>query len=137
TLRNKVDLPQPEGPIKAVTLLFGIAMLMPCRACFAPYQRLKFSIFSTASSFATAACVSVGTGLPSAIASRRPPAIDGFTDCAACGSMAASAMVGCSRTDSLPESGLGPGVGGLVLSDDKGNLALELRQHETSPESRT
>ena len=27
-VRSKVDLPQPEGPIKAVTLLAGISRLM-------------------------------------------------------------------------------------------------------------
>ena len=30
--RSKVDLPQPEGPMKAVTLFSGISRLMPLRA---------------------------------------------------------------------------------------------------------
>ena len=44
TDRNNVDLPQPEGPIRAVTLLRGMAIEMSCSACFAPYHRLKLSI---------------------------------------------------------------------------------------------
>ena len=34
--RSKVDLPQPLGPMKAVTLLRSMFRLMPFRACLAP-----------------------------------------------------------------------------------------------------
>jgi hypothetical protein len=39
--RSRVDLPQPEGPISAVTMPFWISMLMSKSACDLPYQRLK------------------------------------------------------------------------------------------------
>ena len=42
TERNSVDLPQPEGPTNAVTLLRGIVIEMACSACFTPYHKLKF-----------------------------------------------------------------------------------------------
>ncbi len=35
-VRRKVDLPQPEGPMKAVTLLAGMAMVMSCSAWKVP-----------------------------------------------------------------------------------------------------
>jgi len=43
--RIKVDLPHPEGPIKAVTRFRRILRLMLNNACLAPllYQRLNFS----------------------------------------------------------------------------------------------
>ncbi|MOA38590.1 hypothetical protein D3C78_1602880 [compost metagenome] len=34
--RSSVDLPQPDGPMKAVTRCFGIFMLTSYRACFSP-----------------------------------------------------------------------------------------------------
>ena len=34
--RMNVDLPQPEGPMKAVTCLFGMSRVMPCSALNAP-----------------------------------------------------------------------------------------------------
>jgi len=34
--RRKVDLPQPEGPISAVTSLGMMSMSMPNSACLAP-----------------------------------------------------------------------------------------------------
>ena len=34
--RNNVDLPQPDGPIKAVTWPLGIFMLILLSACFSP-----------------------------------------------------------------------------------------------------
>src|SRR4051794_11647667 len=41
TLRSRVDLPHPDGPIRAVTLPLGTSMLMSLSACLSPYQRLK------------------------------------------------------------------------------------------------
>ena len=37
--RSSVDLPQPEGPMKAVTWCLGMDMEMSLSACFSPYQR--------------------------------------------------------------------------------------------------
>jgi hypothetical protein len=34
--RRKVDLPQPDGPISAVTALSGTSRSTPNRACFSP-----------------------------------------------------------------------------------------------------
>src|SRR5207244_4457536 len=39
--RRNVDLPQPDGPIIAVTCLGSMAMLTSARACAAPYQALS------------------------------------------------------------------------------------------------
>src|ERR1035437_5498325 len=40
--RTKVDLPQPEGPIKAVARFAGIVRLISCRVCVRPYQAFRF-----------------------------------------------------------------------------------------------
>src|SRR4051812_11906305 len=40
--RKKVDLPQPDGPISAVTARGRTAREMLCSACFFPYQKEKF-----------------------------------------------------------------------------------------------
>src|SRR6266550_9227482 len=39
--RRNVDLPQPDGPIIAVTCLGSMVMLTSARACVAPYQALS------------------------------------------------------------------------------------------------
>src|SRR5258708_24286326 len=39
--RTKVDLPQPDGPIKAVTLFDATVKLILKRACNLPYQALR------------------------------------------------------------------------------------------------
>ena len=39
--RRKVDFPQPDGPISAVTALGFASMLMSKSACVAPYQKEK------------------------------------------------------------------------------------------------
>src|SRR5438874_12364736 len=46
-LRKKVDLPQPDGPIKATTEHSGIVSETSYRACVSPYQneRLRTSNF--------------------------------------------------------------------------------------------
>ncbi len=41
--RRKVDLPQPEGPMKAVMLLGATSMVTPERAWKSPYQKSKSS----------------------------------------------------------------------------------------------
>ncbi len=41
--RRKVLLPQPDGPISAVTWCSGITRLMFFSAWFVPYQKLSFS----------------------------------------------------------------------------------------------
>src|SRR5574344_1537223 len=38
---RKVDLPHPEGPIRAVILFAGTSILMSLSACFSLYQRLS------------------------------------------------------------------------------------------------
>ena len=40
-VRSSVDLPQPDGPMKAVARFRGISRLTPLRAWKSPYQRLK------------------------------------------------------------------------------------------------
>ena len=35
-VRNKVDLPQPEGPMNAVTRCLGMFMLTSNKACLSP-----------------------------------------------------------------------------------------------------
>ena len=40
-VRSSVDLPQPEGPMKAVARFLGISRLTPLSAWKSPYQRLK------------------------------------------------------------------------------------------------
>src|SRR5512137_287825 len=42
--RSSVDLPQPEGPIRAVTRFFGIRIDTDWSACFSWYQRSRFSV---------------------------------------------------------------------------------------------
>src|SRR6056297_334225 len=71
TERRRVDLPQPEGPIKAVTLPRGMVMEMSWRACLAPYQRLKRSISRTDSSASTSSWMSLWTSAPAAMAASR------------------------------------------------------------------
>jgi hypothetical protein len=39
--RRNVDFPQPDGPMRAVTALGGIDMVMLLSACFLPYQKEK------------------------------------------------------------------------------------------------
>ncbi len=41
--RRNVDLPQPDGPTSAVTVRGCMESVMPCNACFSPYQNEKFS----------------------------------------------------------------------------------------------
>src|SRR5262245_4859135 len=38
SIRRKVDLPQPDGPMSAVTARSGMDRLIPSRACLLPYQ---------------------------------------------------------------------------------------------------
>src|SRR4051794_38043695 len=52
--RRNVDLPQPDGPISAVTERSGISSETPSRACLVPYQ--KFTL--TAANFG---CVPLST----------------------------------------------------------------------------
>src|SRR4051812_23706359 len=40
-VRRKVDFPQPDGPIMAVTCLGSIVMLTSAKACVEPYQALS------------------------------------------------------------------------------------------------
>src|SRR5271155_2469229 len=44
SVRKRVDLPQPEGPMRAVTLLVATPRLMSKRVCLAPYQKLTLEI---------------------------------------------------------------------------------------------
>src|SRR5438132_11233539 len=48
--RRNVDLPQPDGPIRATTERSGMSSEMSWRACLAPYQkdRLRTANFDTA-----------------------------------------------------------------------------------------
>src|SRR5580698_1189884 len=39
--RTKVDLPQPEGPIRAVAWFAGIFRLMLCKVWLVPYQAFR------------------------------------------------------------------------------------------------
>src|SRR4051812_32251657 len=50
SVRRKVDLPQPDGPIIAVTCLGSIEMVTSARACVDPYQAFSPS---TSMRFAT------------------------------------------------------------------------------------
>ncbi len=38
SIRKKVDLPQPDGPISAVTVRSGMLSVTESSACLAPYQ---------------------------------------------------------------------------------------------------
>ena len=40
-VRSSVDLPQPDGPMKAVQRFLGMERSMPLRAWKSPYQRLR------------------------------------------------------------------------------------------------
>jgi hypothetical protein len=40
SVRRKVDLPQPDGPMNAVTLSWSISIETSLIACTAPYQTL-------------------------------------------------------------------------------------------------
>src|SRR5512137_1904660 len=60
SVRSKVDLPQPEGPIRAVTLLVAMPMLMSKRVCLAPYQKLTLEMVMR---MERAAAVSFGVAL--------------------------------------------------------------------------
>ena len=71
TDRSSVLLPQPDGPISAVTLPLGRVMLTSKRACFSPYQRLKSSTSRIDSSFWSSGWISAGTISPAAMAVRR------------------------------------------------------------------
>ena len=52
-VRRSVDLPQPEGPMNAVALFFGISSEMFFSAWKSPYHRLKLRIEMTDSPSAT------------------------------------------------------------------------------------
>ena len=39
--RRKVDLPQPEGPMRAVMLCYGTDMVTWCSAWVGPYHRFR------------------------------------------------------------------------------------------------
>ena len=41
--RRNVDLPHPDGPTSAVTVRGCMESVMPCSACFSPYQNEKLS----------------------------------------------------------------------------------------------
>src|SRR5687767_2462724 len=56
--RRNVDLPQPEGPISAVTMPARITRSTSCSAWNLPYQRLR-SLASIAGTFAAAAITAV------------------------------------------------------------------------------
>src|SRR5580704_11997566 len=43
-VRKRVDLPHPEGPMRAVTLLVAMPRLMSKRVCLAPYQKLTLEM---------------------------------------------------------------------------------------------
>src|SRR5580704_8567868 len=43
-VRRRVDLPQPDGPIRAVTLLVAMPKLMSNRVCLGPYQKLTLEM---------------------------------------------------------------------------------------------
>src|SRR5580704_6300854 len=43
-VRKRVDLPQPEGPMRAVTLLVAMPRLMSKSVCFTPYQKLTLEM---------------------------------------------------------------------------------------------
>ena len=52
-VRRSVDFPQPEGPMNAVALFFGISSEMCFSAWKSPYHRLKLLIEMTDSPSAT------------------------------------------------------------------------------------
>ena len=57
-LRRRVDLPQPDGPMNAVTCRSGMSIEMSKSACLLPYQKEKLAILMKS-----------GLGLPSSVAS--------------------------------------------------------------------
>ena len=48
---NRVDLPQPDGPMNAVILLGATSMETPDSAWKSPYQKSKFSTWMPAPPF--------------------------------------------------------------------------------------
>jgi len=71
THRSNVVLPQPEGPIKAVTRPLATGIVISCRACFRPYHKLKFSTSRTGASRRTLSWINAWIEAPAAIAARR------------------------------------------------------------------
>src|SRR5208282_3815283 len=62
-VRSSVDLPQPDGPMRAVTLLVAMPKLMSKRVCLAPYQKLTLEIvirMSAGAEFSRLAAVVTG-----------------------------------------------------------------------------
>src|ERR1700675_3585044 len=43
-VRKRVDLPQPDGPMRAVTLLVATRRLISKSVCLAPYQKLTLEM---------------------------------------------------------------------------------------------
>src|SRR5688572_16768952 len=64
--RRKVDLPHPDGPMKAVTCRSGMSRSMPFRACLSPYQALRPRMVNALALAAGA------TGAVSAVAASMP-----------------------------------------------------------------
>src|SRR3954454_3661573 len=58
--RRNVDLPQPDGPISAVTLRGAAASEMSKSACFSPYQNENFSARTNPRSVCVALSVGMG-----------------------------------------------------------------------------
>ena len=72
THRSSVDLPQPDGPMIAVTLPLGIGIETLNRACFGPYHSEKFSICQDGLlRRSTVLWMTASIGSPRAIASSR------------------------------------------------------------------
>src|SRR5262245_52194150 len=74
TERSSVDLPQPDGPISAVTLPAGTLSVTSSSARLGPYHRLNLSTSSTGASAASASWTCVGTTSPRCTAASNPPA---------------------------------------------------------------
>src|SRR5262245_38403733 len=62
--RSSVDLPQPEGPMYAVTRCLGMAIVTSRRASFGPYQSDRWSISTMGASTTGAAGGSDLAGRP-------------------------------------------------------------------------
>ena len=56
--RRKVDLPQPDGPMKAVTSLVAMSISTSNSACFGPYQRLTLRVVTLGSGLVEASVAS-------------------------------------------------------------------------------
>ena len=69
TDRSRVDLPQPEGPIRAVTSPRGTPMLISKSAWLSPYHSRNRSTSTESSAFSSASCVSVSKARPACTAS--------------------------------------------------------------------